>query len=136
MALANTLKRRLFEMFTTTSGGSPAINTVSEIVGAVSGSFAPSGLKVRIKITNMTVTDTKTAIPLTPLIDRNSMIIENRSAIDSIFVGENDVTASGGTEGWEIPVSSGFSTDITDAIILYVVAPAGKTVNVKIMELA
>ena len=101
----------------------------------VEGNFAPSGLRIRLKITNTTVTDTTQALPLVPLENRNSIIIENRG-LDSIFVGESDVTNSGTLQGWEIAGSSIFSTDITETILLYTVAPSGKTVNVKIMELA
>lgn len=101
----------------------------------VEGSFAPSGLRIRLKVTNTTVTDVAQALPLIPLENRNSIIIENRG-LDSIFVGESDVTSSGSFQGWEIAGSSIFSTDITETILLYTVAPSGKTVDVKIMELA
>lgn len=126
------IDQALSDASTTNSNSDPAFNTVTEIIGGVT----PSGLRVRLKITNATVTDTRAALPLAALTGRNSIIIENRDPVNSIFIGENDVTNSGAAEGWEVPSGSSFSTDITDAIIIYAIAPAGQTVNVKIMELA
>jgi hypothetical protein len=102
----------------------------------VTGEFNYSGLRVRLKITNTTVTDVVSAIPLVALDNRNSIIIENRSSTDSFFIGEITVTSSGINQGWEITPSSIFSTDITNDIVLYVIADTGKSVDVKIMELA
>lgn len=103
------------------------------IAGSFSSSF--SGLKIRMKITNTTITDVASMLPSLSLTARNSIIIENKGA-DSIFLGESDVTASGVKEGWELLPTAFFSTDVTDAIAIYAIAPAGKTVNIKIMELA
>lgn len=112
-------------------------NNAGELLTATTGSFTAtfSGLKIRMKITNMTVTDVATIIPALSLTARNSIIIENKGA-DSIFLGESDVTASGVKEGWELLPTAFFSTDVTDAISIYAIAPATKTVNIKIMELA
>ena len=104
------------------------------IAEAIEGSFTPSGLNVALKITNSTVTTTAAKIPLTPLSGRNSMAIENRGT-NSIYIGNSDVTASGSTQGWEIPVNGGFNLDITDNIEIYAICASG-TVDVKILELA
>lgn len=131
----------------TTFGGSDCIVYISgfittfvdepvEVTGSVTGQFSPSGLNVDLEITNTTVTDTAAKLPAMPLSDRNSMIILNTSASDSIFIGDSNVTASGGNEGWEIDAGSFFSLDIKDTIEIYAIAPTGKTVSVKIMELA
>lgn len=99
------------------------------------GSVSFSGLRIRMKISNITVGDTAVMLPVLALTDRNSIIIENKGAF-SLFLGESDVLASGVFEGWELPPTAFFSTDVTDAIAIYAIAPAGQTVNVKIMELA
>lgn len=108
---------------------------LNSIPSNITGTFTPSGLRVRMKVTNMTVTDTETPLPLAALAARNSIIIENKG-VDSIFIGESGVSSTGINEGWEISASAFFSTDVTDAIVIYAIAPAGKTVNVKILELA
>ena len=102
----------------------------------VAGSFAPSGLRTALEISNETVGDTATAVPLTPLTNRNSIIIFNQDPVESLFIGNADVTASGVKEGWIIDAGSYFSVDITELIVLYAIAPTGKTISVKIMEFA
>jgi hypothetical protein len=119
-------------VLTADSNSNPALNVVAEVTGSVT----PSGLRIRMKITNLVVTDVANAIPLTALTARNSIIIENRSLTDSVFMGESGVTATGLNQGWEISPTSIFSTDVTNDIIIYVIAPAGKTANLKVMELA
>lgn len=103
---------------------------------SLSGTFSMSGLRKRLKMTNMTVGDSAIAIPAVALSQRNSIIVENRDSVESVFIGEADVTASGAFEGWQLSPTSFYSTDITDAIVLYAIAPAGKSVVIKIMELA
>jgi hypothetical protein len=104
-----------------------------ELITTGTSSF--SGLKIRMKVSNLTVTDTAAILPLLPLVSRNSIIIENKGA-NSIFLGESNVTASGVNEGWELSPTAFFSVDVSDAIDIYAIAPIGTTVNVKIMELA
>jgi hypothetical protein len=117
--------------------GSGGVAPVSMTAGDlnVTGSFAPSGLRVRMKISNIVVNDVASIIPALPLASRNSIILENKG-LNSIFLGESNVTASGINEGWEVAPTAFFSTDVTDAIAIYAIAPVGTTVNVKIMELA
>jgi hypothetical protein len=119
-----TLLRKLYDAITT-NGGSSYFNTLS----------SPAGLRIGLNITNLVVTDVASPVPLVALVGRNSISIENRGA-DSIFWGNSDVEASGIKEGGEIPPLSSFATDVTDAIVLYAIAPAGKTVNAKITEFA
>ena len=107
-----------------------------EVTGSISGEFTPQGLNTALKITKQTLSDVAAAIPTTPLTDRNSMIILNLSSVDSIYVGNSDVTATGSTEGWEIEPGSFFSLDIKDSIVIYAIAATGKTPEIKIMELA
>ena len=101
----------------------------------IAGEFTPSGLTTALKVTNTTVTNVAAKLPLTPLADRNSLIIENRDATNSIFIGNSDVTAAGGTEGWEILAGSYYSLDITESIEIYAIASVA-SVNVKVLELA
>ncbi len=129
MALAKTLRQRLYDLFALDGGGDTAIRTTG------TGTFTPSGLRVAIKITNMTVDDTPDPIPAVALTGRNSLILENRGAV-TIYVGDINVTASGVNEGWAVDPSSSLSFDISDTITLYAIAPAAQTVAVKVMELA
>lgn len=101
----------------------------------VTGSFTPSGLTTALLVTNTTVGNTAAKLPLSPLTDRNSLIIENRDALNSIFIGNADVTAAGATQGWEIQPASYYALDITDSIEIYAVASVA-SVSVKVLELA
>lgn len=101
-----------------------------------SGEVTFSGLSTALKITNTSVTDTTAKLPLVALTDRNSLIVENRSATDPIYIGNSDVTSTGATEGWIIEAGSFFTIDIRNSIELFAVADAGKTVTIKIMEMA
>jgi hypothetical protein len=101
----------------------------------VTGSMTPSGLRTGMLVTNLTITDVASALPLVSLASRNSMIFENRGAF-SIFFGNSNVTASGANQGWELIPNASYSVDITDTIIIYAIAPVGQTVNVKVMEYA
>lgn len=117
-------------MFTTDGSGDTIIRT------SAVGTFTPSGLKVAIKISNVTVGDTPVALPVTPLTGRNSLMIYNRDPVEKMYIGDATVAASGINEGWIIDPDSYLPFDISDSIALYAVAPSGKTLNVKIMELA
>jgi len=134
MTLPGNIRDRELKKFVEDSNGDTAVRTLSEILGSVTGSFSPSGLKTAIKITNLTANTAAAALPLTPLTDRNSIIILNRSTTDSLFIGNSDVTSSGALEGWEVEAGSFFTVDITDAIVIYGISTA--TINLKIMELA
>ena len=103
---------------------------------SATGTFSFSGLSEALKITNTTIGDTATAIPLTALTNRNSMIIFNKSTTLSLFIGNSDVTDSGTDEGWIIDPESYFSLDVANEIVIYGLAPSGETVDVKILEFA
>ncbi len=98
----------------------------------------PSGLKTDFEVTTLSVSTTVLALPATPLLKRNSIIIYNLSATEILYMGKSNVTADvvdGITSGWQIAPNSYFSTDITDAIILYGVFATG-THKVQVLELA
>jgi hypothetical protein len=98
----------------------------------------PSGLKTDFEVTTLSVSTTVLALPATPLLKRNSIIIYNLSTTEILYMGKSSVTADvvdGITSGWQIAPNSYFSTDITDAIILYGVFATG-THKVQVLELA
>lgn len=97
--------------------------------------ITPSGLNVALKITNTTVTTIAGKLPLSPLSDRNSLLIVNEDTTSPILIGNADVTTSGSTKGFIIAPDSYFSLDIKDTIEIYGVCAAG-TVNVQIVEFA
>lgn len=112
--------------------------SIAGSTGTIQGEFSPSGLKVAIFVTTMDVTDTAIALPVSPLAGRNSMVIQNKSP-DILYVGPATVTADnviGTTSGHEIGPSETFAIDITDDIILYGRAETGKTIRVKVTEVA
>lgn len=113
---------------------------VNVISGSISGEFTPTGLKVQGKMTTVDITDTASAIPSIALSQRNSLSIANLSTIDTLYIGfSSSVTADsslGNNAGWEVGPSEGFNIDIQDDIVIYGIAETGKTIRVKIMELA
>lgn len=105
----------------------------------ISGTLSFSGLSESIRITTMTVGDTATALPITSLANRNSISITNKSNADTIYLGSASVTADtvvGVTSGWEIPPLESFNVDITDDVIIYAIAETGKSITVKVLEMA
>ena len=116
------------------------IDEALRVTGAnFSGSFTFSGLKTAIRTTTMDVGDTATALPAIPLTARNSITVSNFSDEDILYIGNSNVTADnviGTTSGHEVNPNEGFNLDITDAIILYGRAPTGKTIRIKVTELA
>ena len=121
--------------FINDSGGNVARNVTFS--GGIS--TVPSGLRNDFKITTMDITDTETAIPVTPLTDRNAMSIFNMSTTDTLYIGKTGVVASdaiGVTSGWEIGPQESFNSDVKDTIIFYGIAASGKTIRLKIMEIS
>lgn len=110
------------------------VDLLRVFVDALQGTFVPSGLSKEIKISNLVVNSTADKLPASPLLDRNSMIIYNKSN-QTIFIGNSDVDTNGVKEGWEIDANSFYAFDIRDTIEIYAIA-ATDGANVKIMELA
>jgi hypothetical protein len=103
------------------------------------GVFQLSGLSKAMRVTTMSVGDVAIKLPAIPLADRNSLIIYNKSATDTIFMGPLGVTAdtvTGITSGWEIDPLTYYSLDIQDDIEVYGICEAGKSAIIKLMELA
>jgi hypothetical protein len=106
----------------------------------VTGTLSISGLNIAGRNTTMNVPDTATAIPATPLTDRNAITVTNLSGVDTLYVGfDSSVTADsviGTTSGFPVGPQQGFNLDITENVILYAIAPTGKTIKIIITELA
>lgn len=103
------------------------------------GTFSTSGLSKELKITTMDITDTATKLPTSALADRNALSIHNKSSTEILYIGNSDVEANndlGTTAGWEVPAGQKENIDLKNDIEIYAIAPTGKTIRVKIMELA
>lgn len=113
---------------------------VNLIGGVVSGEFVASGLSSQGRIITFNVSDTATPLPAVALPGRNSLALTNLSSTDTLYVGFlSSITAdrvNGLTSGWEIGPNEGFNLDIRHNIVLYGITEAGKTIQVKLMELA
>lgn len=103
------------------------------------GTMTFSGLSEAIKISTLSIGDTVTALPTTALSNRNSISIQNKSSTETLYVGPSNVEANstvGGNGGWEIPPQEALNFDIKDVVTIYAIAPTGKTILVKILEMA
>lgn len=132
--LSPVLGDREFDKFVEEDG-----QTKVNVKANFSGTIRPSGLNVGFRITTMEIGDTATAIPTSPFSQRNSLSVVNLSDNDVLYIGNSDVTADrvlGTTSGWEVNPAESFNVDITDSIILYGIAPTGKTITVKVIEIA
>ena len=105
------------------------------------GEFTPSGFTKDFRVTTMNITDVPTKLPATPLDDRNSLSINNLvTNSDTLYVNKtSSVTADdaiGTNAGWEIIPNGFMNIDIKNNLELWAVAPTGKTIRVKLLELA
>ena len=106
-------------------------------VRVIEGEFRQSGLNEDMQVTVVTVTDTAQALPAAALVNRNSILIQNKDTTTTIYIlNDAAVATSGANEGWEVDPQSTFSVDITEDIALYAIAPAGQSAVVKVLELA
>lgn len=113
--------------------------SIAGSTGTITGEFTPTGLHVAIFVTTKDITDTATPLPTTPYPDRNSMVVHNKSMTDTLYIGPATVTADnviGTTSGHEVGPGETFAVDIRDDIVLYGRAETGKTIRVKITEVA
>lgn len=128
------------DLVTTTAVGGDVGLDVNILGGTLTGEFIQTGLHTAGRITTMDVPDTAISIPATPLANRNSLAITNLSGTDTIYIGFSAaVTADsvlGLNSGWEVGPNEGFNLDITSSIFVYGIAATGKTIRVKVMELA
>jgi len=102
--------------------------------GTVTGTLSQSGLKVGGLVTVVTLNAvTWTALPLTPLANRNAMAVQNDSATR---VKLNYSSGVAGFVGMVVYPNGGERNyDITDAILLYGKCESG-TVDVNVEQIA
>lgn len=119
--------------FVEDTNGDVAVRTLTEVIGAIEGSFAPSGLKNAGRVTVVQVnSSTWTALPLVPLTDRNAMSVQNESDI-KVKINYSDSVS--GFEGMTIYGSGERYYDVKDTITLYGKCETG-TVDLNVEELS
>lgn len=141
MALKSALQDREFLKFVETSSGNHAVRVATDASDPldVSGTFAPGGLSDSIRITTMDVTDVAAPIPATALTNRATISILNTDTTEILYIGNATVTADnvvGTTSGDEVGPGNKFAIDLAASVVLYGIAPAGKTIRVKVLEIA
>lgn len=115
--LRKTISDREYDKFTLNSQMLTAIRAVVE------GNFSFSGLRNGGKITEVTIDDSSwTALPLTALVDRNALSIQNISSVEIAIQYDNSVV---GYSGVKIAVGGERFYDITDDIIIYAKSSLG-----------
>lgn len=133
---------REFDKFIQRPSGETAVRTwIANESGEavpVSGSFNISAPTGPFQITVFTVTDTATDPLPTPLTARVAVSIRNRSATQTVYFGKTSaVTADNtATGGWEIGPEEDFNIDLTEDNAFFLIASAGQTALVKILEIA
>jgi hypothetical protein len=107
----------------------------TEISGAVTGSFSPSGLKTRGLITMLAIDSSQWyEAPSAPLTGRNNIDIQNPSNSPSDMLWEYDPAAPS-TSGFHVPPGSDRSVSVQGSIPIYVRLISGST-TVVVEELA
>lgn len=113
------------------SDGTGGFRHKTSVTGSVD--TTPSGLNTDLEITVQSVGTVAAKIPLTPLTDRNFIMIHNKGP-STLYIGESDVTADDtATGGWEIASGQVFVVDIRDDLEIYGVVASGSN-TVKIFE--
>jgi hypothetical protein len=127
VALPRTIEGREYGKFDTNDEGEVVVRTTA------TGEFTFSGLKTGGKVTEVTLnSSTWTALPATPLTNRNAISIQNRSGIEIKINYDNGVS---GYEGVIIPNNGERFYDITDTIVMYAKSTTG-TPTINVEELA
>lgn len=114
---------------------SPTPDPLSPLGGtiAVSGTFTPTGLTVGGLMTIVTLDSTSwTALPATPLANRNAISIQNQSSIEIKYNYDNTTV---GYVGAKIAADGERFLEITDSIIVYAKAASG-TPSILVEELS
>lgn len=135
MTLSASVKDREFQKFCEVSGQT-AVRTCTTIEGG-SIDATPSGLQNDFRTTTMMIGDTAVPIPAVALTDRNSLSIVNLDSVETLYIGDTNVTADrvvGITSGWEVGAGETLNFDVKDTIILYGRCESGKSVMVKVLE--
>lgn len=78
----------------------------------------------------VSVTDTEVALPTTPLAGRTHLMIQNLGA-DPVYIGKTGVTTS---TGIKVEKGATFTSRAGASALYFGIAPAGKTVAVRLLE--
>lgn len=128
MVLPRTLQTLEQQKFCETTDNNVAVRTCPE-----GGSFQIQGLSVEGKITIVSIDDSSwTALPATPLTNRNGLGIQNLSG-QNIYINYDNTVV--GFEGILIPDGAERFYNITDSIVIYAKSGSG-AVGVTVEELA
>lgn len=131
MTLPNHIVDREFQKFEEINGSEVAVRVTGS---GFTGTFSPSGLTNGGLITEVTINDTTwTALPATPLSDRNALSIQNLSGIE---MKVNYSTGVSGYVGMTIPTGSERYYDVKDTVILYGKLASGGSAVVTIEEIS
>ena len=115
MALSPVIEDREFQKFDLNGSGLTAVRTITE--GTLTGNIQPSGLQNGGQMTEVVLNDvTWVALPSTPLTDRNTMLIQNRSGKE---IKVNYSSSIIGYVGMVIDNGSERAYPIKDTIIIY-----------------
>ena len=108
---------------------------VSATFSGTLASAAPTGPLKRLVTT---VTDVAADPIAVPLANRVSLVVRNKSLINTIYLGEdNTITPDdSATGGWEIGPGEDFSLDLSEDNVFFLIAPVGQSAIVKILEIA
>lgn len=135
------LTDREFQKFVETPAGDTAVRTLiandsSDPVQVSGGGYAAPTGPLRNSVT--TITDTAADPIPVPLANRVSVSVRNKDPVDTVYLGAtNTVTADdAATGGWEIGPGEDFNLDLDDSNVFFLIAAAGKTPLVKILEVA
>jgi hypothetical protein len=113
--LPKTVEDREFSKFELDDDGKVRVRTVTE--GTLTGEISPSGLKNGGRITEVTlIANQWTALPPTPLTNRNALGIQNQSGVD---IKVNYPPLPDAYIGWIIPPADSKLYDVTDNIVIY-----------------
>lgn len=131
MPLSTDIQDREFDKFQLNGSGLTAVRTVTE--GTLTGEIKPTGLNTGGRVTEVTLNSFSwTALPLTPLADRNAIAIQNPSGIEIKLNFDNSVA---GYVGMIVGDGSERTYDIKDTIIIYGKAQTGSP-KVNVEEIA
>lgn len=83
----------------------------------------------------VSVTDTATALPTSALANRKSLMIQNTGA-NKLWVGSATVTTSGATAGIELPANSFLELEVGPAVSVFAIKVGAAGNNVNLLQLA
>lgn len=108
---------------------------VNLIGGVVSGTFEPSGLRTALRSSVHIVTDVPTLITPSPLADRNAVSIRVWGA-ETVYFGHTPFITS--STAYPKTTLEELALDIKDtvAVEVYAVCEAGKTSELRILEIS